>query len=129
MATASPAVLPPPPLPPLGSHWCLHCTIPTGSAPLTTQARELRLRDAERVTRCGAELLSRHARKLDSDERELGLLPGALSALPWIADLSHVQSCKQPVKQDLPAWQPCHAMPCPCPLLRCPALAVLHVTK
>jgi tetratricopeptide (TPR) repeat protein len=32
------------------------------------QARELRLRDAERVTRCGAELLSRHARKLDSDE-------------------------------------------------------------
>lgn len=38
--------------------------------PPPQQVRELRLRDVERVTRCGAELLSRHARKLDGDERE-----------------------------------------------------------
>lgn len=49
--------------------FCPHRSI-LSSPPIVHQVRQLRLHDVERVVRCGAELLSRHARKLDADERE-----------------------------------------------------------
>ena len=65
---AAAAAPPPPPLPAAPSGQPLFLATP----PVCCQVRELRLRDVERVTRCGAELLARHARKLDGDEREWG---------------------------------------------------------
>ena len=89
----APQAPPPPPPPPVrlpphrSNHYASVLTHPH-------QARDLRLRDAERVTRCGAELLSRHARKLDSDERECAAAASlAAAGLPRLGQTHPCAQC------------------------------------
>ena len=65
---------------------CRRCRTPPPTCCLPTlcfeQVRELRLRDPERIVKYGTELLSRHSRRLDPEERESEPSAVAVAAAP-----------------------------------------------